>query len=164
MKTSGMFRVGAEGTRGNASSVMDDLSASRTAGRPSKAGGSSKHHYEWLHLVGRSLGGTMSRANLVAGSFHANTEMIPLENEIYKAAQAGHTMDVCVTAFCVAGTDIANRINYKVYKNDSKVFEKTFDANRGPVSDWENRALREAAQAALGDGWWGSIRRVIGPR
>jgi hypothetical protein len=165
MKSTGMKLIGAEGTRGNANTTMG-MSASVRAGRPPKADASSRHHYEWLHLLGRSLGGEMDPANFVAGSYHANTEMIPLENVIRQAANDVNTkMQVCITAFCVAGTDIANRINYKVYKNDRKVFEKTFDANRGPVSAAENAVLREAASAAiLNEGLWGSLRRWVGPR
>jgi hypothetical protein len=162
-KTTGMVAIGAPGVRGNANTLMGQ-SASRAAGRWPKANARSKHHYEWLHLLGRSLGGMMVQANFVAGSFHANTEMIPLENAIRAAADAGAAMAVCITAFCVAGTDVANRINYKVYKNGAKVFEKNFDANRGPVSAAENAALHEAATAAIGGGWWGTVRRVVGPR
>ena len=38
--------------------------------------------YEWLHLIANSLGGKNVYGNLVAGSFDANTEMIPYERAI----------------------------------------------------------------------------------
>lgn len=39
-------------------------------------------HWEWLHMIGSSLGGPNFVGNLVAGSFDANTEEIPFENKI----------------------------------------------------------------------------------
>jgi len=159
--------VQAPAAEGNANTVMG-MSASEAAGRVRKSSATSQDHYEWLHLVGRSLGGPSVDTNYVAGSFHANTEMIALESAIRAAADRGNQMHVCVTAFCVYGTDVANRINYKVFKGAAKVkvFEKTFDANRGGYSLVESLALQEAATAALADdnSWWGTARRFLGPR
>jgi hypothetical protein len=163
IKTTGRVAIGAEAAEVNANTVMG-MSASAAAGRIGKTGATSQVHYEWLHLRARSLGGAGIPGNYVAGSFHANTEMIPLESAIRRAANAGANMEVCITAFCVADSNVANRINYKVWKNGSKAFEKTFDANRGAFSRVESLALEEAANAAFADSWWGSIRRVIGPR
>lgn len=38
--------------------------------------------YEWLHLIGSSLGGPTIKNNLVVGSYDTNTRMIPLEARI----------------------------------------------------------------------------------
>ncbi len=38
--------------------------------------------WEWLHLIGSSLGGLNTANNLVAGSYDANTKMIPLEHRV----------------------------------------------------------------------------------
>ncbi len=43
--------------------------------------------WEWLHVVGRSLGGNHEVGNLVAGTFDANTAMIPFERSIQQATQ-----------------------------------------------------------------------------
>ncbi len=163
IKSTGLVPVTNGGVRTDANTLMGE-SASKHAGRFRKSSPSSHHHYEWLHLLGRSLGGGMDQNNFVAGSFHANTEMIPLENAIREASDKGANMQVNITAFCVSGTHIANRINYKVFKAGSKVFEKTFDANRGPVSSVENELLKNAAESAIQGGWWGSLRRYVGPR
>lgn len=38
--------------------------------------------FEWLHVVGSSLGGINVKENLVAGSYDANTKMIALEHRV----------------------------------------------------------------------------------
>ena len=38
--------------------------------------------YEWLHIIGSSLGGLNTLGNLVAGSYDANTKMIALEHRV----------------------------------------------------------------------------------
>lgn len=55
----------------NAKNYIERLEGKRPEGR-----------YEWLHLIGSSLGGPNLLGNLVAGSYDANTEMIPLEHRI----------------------------------------------------------------------------------
>jgi Flp pilus assembly pilin Flp len=44
--------------------------------------------WEWLHLVGDSLGGGTHPGNLVAGTYDANTAMIPAEKAIAQAASS----------------------------------------------------------------------------
>ncbi len=44
-------------------------------------------NWEWLHIVGHSLGGNNEPGNLVAGSFDANTAMIPYERQLLQATQ-----------------------------------------------------------------------------
>ncbi|HWN41208.1 MAG TPA: hypothetical protein VNW71_03250 [Thermoanaerobaculia bacterium] len=43
--------------------------------------------WEWLHIVGHALGGNNEVENLVAGTFDANTQMIPHESAIRAATQ-----------------------------------------------------------------------------
>lgn len=43
--------------------------------------------WEWLHIVGHALGGNNEVGNLVAGTFDANTQMIPHEKAIRDASQ-----------------------------------------------------------------------------
>jgi len=44
------------------------------------------HTWEWLHLVGASIGGGSQQGNLVAGTYDMNTLMIPLEQTIVEYA------------------------------------------------------------------------------
>lgn len=46
--------------------------------------------WEWLHIVGHALGGNNEVENLVAGTYDANTQMIPHEKAIRDAAAKGH--------------------------------------------------------------------------
>lgn len=41
-------------------------------------------NWEWLHLIGHAMGGADHPDNLVAGTYDANTAMIPLESKIVK--------------------------------------------------------------------------------
>lgn len=43
--------------------------------------------WEWLHIVGHALGGNNEAGNLVAGTYDANTQMIPHERAIRDATQ-----------------------------------------------------------------------------
>jgi|GEM_PF-6511849 len=45
-------------------------------------GGAENATWEWLHLVGASLGGGNTEGNLIAGTFDSNTLMIPMEQAI----------------------------------------------------------------------------------
>ncbi len=81
---------------GNKVEVSDRLKGGEE--RPTRAaamGGSAREYaeaanftgwealnWEWLHLIARSLGGNNEVGNLVAGSYDANTEMIPAERAI----------------------------------------------------------------------------------
>lgn len=46
-----------------------------------------ERQWEWLHVVGHALGGNNERRNLVAGTYDANTQMIPHERAILDATQ-----------------------------------------------------------------------------
>ena len=43
--------------------------------------------WEWLHVVGHALGGNNEVGNLVAGTFDANTQMIPMERAVQQLSQ-----------------------------------------------------------------------------
>jgi hypothetical protein len=43
--------------------------------------------WEWLHIVGHALGGNNEVGNLVAGTYDANTQMIPYEKRLLDATQ-----------------------------------------------------------------------------
>ncbi len=51
-------------------------------------GGEALNRHEWLHLIGHALGGADAMFNLGAGTFDANTWMIPLESAI--TTMSGH--------------------------------------------------------------------------
>lgn len=49
----------------------------------------NERKWEWLHIVAHSLGGNNEVGNLVAGTFDANTQMIPHERAIRDLSQTG---------------------------------------------------------------------------
>jgi len=54
--------------------------------------------WEWLHIRAHSLGGDNAVGNLVAGTFDANTKMIPYEKSIHELSQTAtpaNTFKVC---------------------------------------------------------------------
>ncbi|KAA2239860.1 hypothetical protein F0L74_27115 [Chitinophaga agrisoli] len=55
--------------------------------------------YEWLHVVGSSLGGINVKENLVAGSYDANTKMIALEHRVARWGTRDYSGDHAPTAF-----------------------------------------------------------------
>lgn len=54
----------------------------------------SEKSWEWLHIVGHALGGNNEVGNLVAGTFDANTAMIPHEKAIGDATREGRYVTV----------------------------------------------------------------------
>lgn len=54
----------------------------------------SERSWEWLHVVGHALGGNNEAGNLVAGSYDANTAMIPHEKAIGDATREGRFVTV----------------------------------------------------------------------
>jgi hypothetical protein len=54
----------------------------------------SARQWEWLHIVGHALGGNNEVGNLVAGTFDANTQMIPHERNIRDATQTASLVTV----------------------------------------------------------------------
>ncbi|MCG8460063.1 MAG: hypothetical protein MI919_27590, partial [Holophagales bacterium] len=47
-------------------------------------------NWEWLHIRGAQIGGETEQGNLIAGTFAANSEMIPFESQIQKWHQGNH--------------------------------------------------------------------------
>jgi len=45
-------------------------------------------NWEWLHIIGHSIGGNNEVNNLFAGTYDANTGMIPLESQIQQLAKS----------------------------------------------------------------------------
>jgi hypothetical protein len=84
-----------------------------------------KSDWEWLHLVAFSMGG-ISHApqqadNLVAGTSHANTEMMLYENAIKRLVEETKThLWVGVTAKLGCYSHLATKITYTVTRKDPK--------------------------------------------
>jgi hypothetical protein len=72
------------------------------------------YSWEWLHIVGHSLGGHNEVQNLVAGTFPANTQMIPVEQSIQKALLAGYNVMCTFTVECYPNTRMAMYIEMDV--------------------------------------------------
>lgn len=73
--------------------------------------------FEWLHLQARSLGGPNTIANLVAGTFDANTRMTNVERHVdlrRRLLKKGEFIDYRVKAELVPGTHVASKISLHV--------------------------------------------------
>ncbi|MEA2463037.1 MAG: non-specific endonuclease, partial [Acidobacteriota bacterium] len=73
--------------------------------------------WEWLHMVGHSVGGDNEPDNLVAGTFDANTAMIPFERGVMaeqSKLKLGESIQYDVTAILVPGTHVATSITVSV--------------------------------------------------
>lgn len=86
--------------------------------------------WEWLHLVAHAILDKQSQQpeNLVAGTAHANTDMLFIESEIAYLAQAypaGFKLQVQATL--IEGTHIAKQIEYRI-ETDDFVLPLVFDA------------------------------------
>lgn len=77
-------------------SVMGD-SALNYASSVYGAEWAAQRKWEWLHIVAHSLGGDNQVGNLVAGTFEANTQMIPHERNIHVLTQTAATAPVSVS-------------------------------------------------------------------
>lgn len=69
--------------------------------------------WEWLHLVGHALGGRNEIRNLVAGTFDANSGMIPVEQAVLaeqKNLKLGEAIEYHVRATLIPGTHVATEI------------------------------------------------------
>lgn len=62
--------------------IIDALNGDKAEGETPVTTKSVGGRWEWLHLIGSSLGGYNTINNLVAGSYDANTKMIPLEHRV----------------------------------------------------------------------------------
>jgi len=90
------------------------------------------HKCEWLHCVAYSLIGKDSQAidNLVAGSFHANTNMMMIEDSLeYLVKQYKSGVTLTVNVDLIPETHIATTIQYKIETpNETMIFD--FDAQQ----------------------------------
>lgn len=90
------------------------------------------HKCEWLHCVAYSLIGKDSQAidNLVAGSFHANTNMMMIEDSLgYLVKQYKNGVTLTVNVDLIPETHIARTIQYKIETPDeTMIFD--FDAQQ----------------------------------
>jgi hypothetical protein len=70
-----------------------------------------ERRWEWLHIVGHALGGANEVGNLVAGTFDANTQMIPLERSVRDLSQSAtpqHPVYVGYKVDLYPGTRVAD--------------------------------------------------------
>jgi hypothetical protein len=84
-----------------------------------------KHTWEWLHLVGSAIGGGNVRGNLVAGTYDANTLMIPLEQRIVEYSRRpnvtkANPLEVWATAKLWNGFWVAEEITLHVEHDGNK--------------------------------------------
>ncbi|MEN1835644.1 hypothetical protein AAIM60_22445 [Pseudomonas lijiangensis] len=80
--------------------------------------------WEWLHIVAHSLGGNNEVGNLVAGTFEANTQMIPHERAIRDLSQKG-TVRVTyqIDLFPDSWVAIGIRMSYSALTPDGFFFQ-----------------------------------------
>jgi hypothetical protein len=128
LTVSGPCRRGASSPGRDA--AMGNLSALNYA-RAVGVGGAEGATWEWLHLVGSSLGGGNTRGNLVAGTFDANTLMIPIEQAVVEYSNRPDVtrekpMQIEVTAAMLtvngSRTWVAERITVAVHHKGTKRF------------------------------------------
>ncbi len=92
--------------------------------------------FEWLHIIGSSLGGPNILGNLVAGTYDANTEMIPLEHRVALWGQTGYegksrpTPDNPIkiegVAEVVPATFIGKSITLTVFHGADQLLERSY--------------------------------------
>ena len=100
--------------------------------------GYAKGKFEWLHLIGSSLGGPNILGNLVAGTYDANTEMIPLENRLaswhHKLPKDGSKeVGFEVFAELVPGTWAAKKIDLIGRDTDGSSIKRSYNPMRRVV-------------------------------
>ena len=70
--------------------------------------------WEWLHIVGHALGGNNEVGNLLAGTYTANTQMIPYEKAIKDTLIGGGTAKCVYTCECYPGTYVGMYIEMAI--------------------------------------------------
>lgn len=79
--------------------------------------------WEWLHIVAHSLGGNNEVGNLVAGTFEANTQMIPHERKIRDLSQNGSvSVSYQIDLFPDSWVAIGIRMSYSAITKDGFYF------------------------------------------
>lgn len=75
----------------------------------------AEERYEWLHLICHRMKGAQNKDNLVAGTFHANTLMIPVEAYLPHLKKYIHSeVSLHVSAELIPNTHIAKTIHYVI--------------------------------------------------
>lgn len=77
-------------TKGDESKSRDSVMGDSARNYAASAYGpkwANARKWEWLHIRAHSLGGDNAIGNLVAGTFDANTKMIPYEQTVHKLSQ-----------------------------------------------------------------------------
>lgn len=95
--------------------------------------------WEWLHLVSFKMGGIdntpQQSANLVAGTYECNSQMISIEEAIKDFVLIdGLTLGLEVTATCIEGTHVGKSIDYKVLYTPTGKTEIAFTQTFDPLS------------------------------
>ncbi|MEW9702537.1 hypothetical protein [Paenibacillus sp. SI8] len=119
--------------------------------------------FEWLHIIGSSLGGLNTPNNLVAGSYDMNTKMIVLEHKIARMAQekkdedAGEDAEekgykfipseeeplvIEGTADVVKNTNVGTNINLTVSHGDNEIISEDYKVDDQRVL-YRNQYIRE---------------------
>lgn len=111
------------------------------AGIPEQAKKLSDHDWEWLHLVAFSMGGIDSipqqAANLVVGTYHANTEMILYENAIKRLVEEGGPLGVRVRARLILHSHVSDRIEYTVVRRPTVGVPREVTFHTNPLAFYE---------------------------
>ncbi|GAB4198821.1 MAG: hypothetical protein OHK0022_18550 [Roseiflexaceae bacterium] len=99
--------------------------------------------WEWLHLIGSSLGGLNTVDNLVAGTYDANTKMIPLEHRVARWGAVGYNNEfkpteqkpitIISTAKVYPNTHLAESIQVRVLHGTTEVASGDYKANEDTV-------------------------------
>ncbi len=95
--------------------------------------------WEWLHLVAFSMGGIegipQQASNLVAGTYHANTEMMLYENAVKKLIEDyKEPLDVSIKAHLIMHTHTSDRIVYTIRRNVKGGTERTCTLETNPLA------------------------------
>lgn len=112
--------------------------------------------FEWLHIIGSSLGGPNVIGNLVCGTYDANTEMIALEHRVAlwgKKDYAGTFKPTPQTpvkiegdAYLYRNSFVGKLIVLRVFHGDKLVLERSYQALRPDVI---TKAQYKLAQASI---------------
>jgi hypothetical protein len=115
--------------------------------------------YEWLHIIGSSLGGLNTLGNLVAGSYDANTKMIALEHRValwgkqdYKGdfePTASNPITITGEAEVYPNTYVGKSIRLEVKHGTKKVSSGDYDLDSQTVitrSQYEDEEKRVGSE------------------
>lgn len=106
--------------------------------------------HEWSHLIAhRFLCDLAQRLeNLVATTDHANTEMMSVEDILYRLISENREVKIEATAYLFVQTHIASRIDYKVHLDDYE-FLFSFEPQQTNKPDKTSKLALEAFFSVL---------------